>query len=287
MTYITITIGGKLTKHLKNENELLGCICSYISLLTVFQDIPDVEISKSIKFTKLPNDIISIRQSIDSLNVLYNNLQHVDKEYIEIIPLDERLTPKKFNIDPKCEDFMMGYYELAPMINEYYNMGEIDYSLYNDEFPPDYKLLNTIKLIGTPIKPLPLENKNYNFHLKIPAYLWTFTQNPINTYFEQITSNLINLFIRDCSDEDHKLLLTKEYYLRFLQYQDGPNTSRYAYGYLRKISDCTYTSHKDILKLCPLNMLPCEINTASNGYFYRFPVDEWINKKVIHVQIFD
>lgn len=288
MVSIVITIGGRLTTELHSEDQLLGCICSYLSIMDVFQDIPDLEITARTQFTRLPINLISVKESLDELQVIYNNLQKITGDSIQVIPLGLAgpiLTAKSFNINPNDgNDFIDGYYMMPQMINAYFSRGNSVYSTIRDEFSPQPEFINRAKLINTPNNTPSVSD--FKFHLKVPSYVWVIPKED-DIYLEQITTNLINLFLRDCSETDHNLLKTKDYYLRFLQYQDGPDTQRYVYGYLRQISNCTYSSHMKILRSCPDKYLPCEINTSTKGYFFMFPETEWMNNNVTHITMFD
>jgi len=161
----------------------------------------------------------------------------------------------------------------------YVQDSDIDYKDYWDS---DIKYINKAVFISGPNDNI--ENTK-NFKMNIPCYLWDL---PIDfeTYQEQHISNLINLFLTKCSEEDHKLLMLGNYYLRMLQYQDKPMSDRYVYIYLRSIENCTFESHKLSLKSIHQNKLTCEITYSKRGFFYEFSIDEWKIKHVNHIAQF-
>lgn len=125
--------------------------------------------------------------------------------------------------------------------------------------------------------------KKYNNHLNVPAYLWNISK------ITKISENnlaliLISLYLNH--SEDHNELDNNKY-LRFMLYQDEPdylsNSYPYVYGYIRYIKQCVYDDHKNILLSCPHDMLVCEINYKTRGYFYMFSADQWIKKHVTDV----
>ena len=97
---------------------------------------------------------------------------------------------------------------------------------------------------------------------------------------EMLGKLLIKTFLRDCSEDDHKLLMKRETYLRFLFYQDSQDSEPYLYGYLRKISDCSFESHKKILLNIDKNYLPFEITFATYAQFLLVCLKEWESKDI-------
>lgn len=61
---------------------------------------------------------------------------------------------------------------------------------------------------------------------------------------EQLTIDLIALFLRDCSDQDHQHLIDTESYLRFMLCCNTPEQYPYAYGYIRDIKNCVIENQK-------------------------------------------
>ncbi len=133
------------------------------------------------------------------------------------------------------------------------------------------------KLVFTPSLDLKSQQETKQFKLSRLSYLWDvpkFTDD----VFDILPISLLDLFLRDCREEDYKKL-NKNSYLRFMCYQDEPDSYPYIYAYIRGINECT-EQHKSILSRIPEDYLSCEINFSTKGYFFIFPIKEWENKKV-------
>lgn len=115
------------------------------------------------------------------------------------------------------------------------------------------------------------------------CYTW---ERPVNNDpIEQLVVNLIMLFLKECTEDDHTMLLDEETYLRLWLYQDG---SPYVCAYIRSIKECTYPSHKIALLRARHSgeFLPCEISSSEVGYFFAVPRHHWENKEVTFIESF-
>ena len=158
---------------------------------------------------------------------------------------------------------------------------------YKDDFSPDLKFLSKSVLKHSPKDGICRKTR---LGLSVPAYVWDMPRMKEDSFHEQITSNMISLFLRDCSDDDHQRLINSQSYLRIFLYQDAPDSNPYSYSYIRNIEECTYPSHKFSLteiKKLPGNLLPCEINFGNQGFFYYFTRKEWMTKSVDHLSSYD
>lgn len=280
MASIGITIGGRLYRQLNSEDELLGSVCCYLSIYEANSQISDIEVSSNVKFVLLPNNLTSFKKSLTELQAIHDKLQVVDTERTKVLPISSLVKRQKYYINPDDIDFTSGYYGLLRMIAAFQKMEDINYTEYEDEFSADTDFMSKCELISTPVSPN--TSNSFRFTMKSPAYLWILPNVKVE-YTEQLISNLINLYLQHCTSEERDLL-KEDRYLRFMIYQDNPYSVSYVYGYLRPIAECTYQSHKDILRSCPVGYLPCEITTRI-GYFCIFPQTEWNNNKVNHVRM--
>ena len=130
--------------------------------------------------------------------------------------------------------------------------------------------------------------------IKQNSYCWDFPKNITLSFTDEILALLlINSYLRDCSDDEHKLLTKKTTYLRFMIFQDEtnelPNSYPYIYGYLREINNCSFESHKNFLNSIDSDYLPCEINYSTYAIFVLILIKEWISKNInpLNLEIID
>lgn len=267
-----------------SEAELVGIFCHIIDIFGDHLTDPlfNVEVSYVRDGILLPkfkekswtlySKLCAIKSYCDSLKFFRDG-----KDKLTVVPVGVDKLPQTYYLQNNIiDDFMIGYNNLLIILRI---DAQIDYSNYHDHFVPDFDLISQCELV--------IKNKeNRNFLMKIPCYLWDIPMYK-DKYNEQITVDLINLFLRDCHDYDHQLLFNSNYFLKILIYQDKPDADRYCYIYLQKIDRCTFDSHKNALKSIPKDRLPCEIQFANRGYFFHFPLLEWNNKYVEHIMTFD
>lgn len=264
------------------EAELVGIFCHIIDIFgdQLSNHLFNVEISyinNGTLLPKFPERSWTLYQKLSAIKSYCDSLKYNKDEgsrSLTVIPIGIDKLPQKYYLKEEYEnDFILGYDLLTNILRV--NHEPIEYLNYQDHFEPDFILISQCKL-----------NKQRNYVINLPCYLWDL---PMYTdkYNEQITVDLINLFLRDCHDYDHQLLFNGNTYLRIMCYQDRPDADRYCYIYIRKIAHCTFDSHKKSLSSIPKDKLPCEINFANDGYFYHFPLLEWDNKYVNHIKQFD
>lgn len=265
-----------------SEVELVGIFCHIIDIFgeRLTDPLFNVEVGRvknGILLPKFQEESWTLYQKLCSIKSYCDSLKFQDEERkceLIVTPIGICKSPQKYYLEDKLIDkFILGYDNILRILQA--DTRTVYSDAYRDHFAPDFKLISQCQLVT--------KNKNNRiFTMKIPCYLWDL---PIykNKYNEQISVDLINLFLRDCDGYDHQLLFTGIYYLRIFVYQDHPDSDRYCYMYLRKISDCTFDSHKTALLSVPLVRLSCEVNFATRGYFYHFPILEWNNKYVDHI----
>lgn len=84
-------------------------------------------------------------------------------------------------------------------------------------------------------------------------------------------SILINTFLETCTPQQKLIFKEKRHYLRFMCFQDTPDSKPYVYGYLKAIEACTFEDHKFVLNSISKECLPCEINFGTFGVFAVIP----------------
>lgn len=287
MTMADVTTYG-YTKTI-SEEELTGMLC-YLN---------DNDIDINLEVTMHPHQKLIPRTWGISFNSSPN--KHKIKEFcdtiqkpkdiphIEVRPSDsknkdtcETVKHKTYYII-ESEDFIRGYTTVAKnFIINCVPEEDICLKAYIDEdykslWKPDSVYIQQSKLIAKPTE----EVKDKKFDLGLGYYVWDLPSCP-DLYQEQLIANLVGLFLAYCSGDDHGLLIDTESYLRFMLYQDAPDSTPYVYAYIRQIKDCTFRSHKLILAEARTTKLylPCEINLSETGYFYEFLVDEWNTKDI-------
>lgn len=270
------------------ESNLIGICCRLFDTFGFTkEDLPcDIEISFH-KINELLPDLTksyTLYQKLNEIKQYCSSLKEVKSKCNEITANPNTKFRQTYYLPLTIvySEFMQSYEDILYILD----MTQEETTPYGDNLfyksdwgPTD---LTKCKLVRNPNENV--ENTK-SFQLKVPCYLWDL---PIEdySYKEQEVSNMINLFLRDCFDEDHKLLLGNNYYLRIMPYQDNPNSERYVYMYLRNIDMCTYDSHKLALRSLGKDRLPCEINYPSRGYFFSFPVDQWKSKYVNDIKEF-
>lgn len=275
------------------EHTLVGVLCAF-SLSPAINDNSSkliIEVSSPRMPLILPNDLHGQWISKDKINIITNFSKFLQEKNgsSPIITIDSHDKENKFYIEEKYHYEFLGGVHLFDILLGHHNNN--DNSYYHGEYCIGYKdnwsvnqhFLQNAKLINTPKDGLTL-NKIHS--LKVPTYLWDIKVNN-DTYFEQLASNLVNLFLRDCHDEDHVRLTDGKSYLRFYLYQDTPISNPYVYAYIRNIDDCQFPSQIEALKATPTNELPCEILNGNMGYFWKFSLDDWNRKCVKHICSFD
>jgi hypothetical protein len=281
-----------------SEAYLVGTLCGMVSLFGT-EPIFDIEVSMFSKPNLLPTELTkswTLRGNIQLIYNFYKTLgTGIGTVYLQAHAIfsSKIASPQKYYLAEKYHgEFMSGYVDINGLIKTYVESPNINYADepeidYKDDWSPDSKFLENSTLVTVPSDGV---NKIKLQGLKIAAYVWDLPK-ITNTHQEQLTANLVGLFLRDCSNEDHIRLMDKKSYLRFHLYQDGPDTlpqyCPYVYGYIRHIDDCTYQSHKDILYSIPHDKLPCEINISKTGFFYIIASEEWKDKSIKHIERID
>lgn len=276
-----------------SEAELVGIFCSIFDCFgeNLSDSMFNVEISYikggkllpkflTISWT-LYNKLCSIKNYCSSLKMPKDN-----HEILTVIPFTNKKNNDKGNNEQiyylenqYIEDFITGYSNLF----EYLRVEKayiIDKNNYVDQFIPDNEMIHLCKLVT--------KNKNNrNFIMDIPCYLWDLPMYSADMYTEQLIINLINLFLKDCDTYNHQLLLANNHFLKISICQDNQDSKRYCYAHIQDINRCTFDSHKKSLKSISKTKLACEIIFSKRGFFFEFPIIEWINKYVYHVIQFD
>ena len=297
----------KITSDIVTEGELIGILCSIINIVELKSKF-EIEISMGKQFSLFPLELqgsFSLKNKYQQISTFCENLQTPNGELgLDILPIySTNDIPKPLTYylpDFITQEFIKGYTKLSKTLQQLLNTKKQEIKSEKQEiksekilkhevkniFPTDTNYLLKSKLIHSITDGVCHKTK---FGLKVPAYVWELPDNN-NIYMEQLVSNMISLFLRDCTDEDHTQLLETKSFLKILLYQDGPNTRPYAYAYILNIERCTYSSHKNILTTCRMsseNILPCEITLGLRGYFFNFPRTEWINKTIKHISSLD
>lgn len=129
------------------------------------------------------------------------------------------------------------------------------------------------------------KTKDLNFHQKEPAYCWFYPRNFTFLPEREWIAAVIQNYATECTElEQSRLTESKNpdecVYLRFMMFQDSEEGTPYVYGYLRKISSCTFSSHKKVLQDCPSDCVPVEVNLATCGLFIYLRTDAWKRKEI-------
>lgn len=271
---IIITVGCHVSLSFTSEYRLLGHVCSYITLSKSYSNLPEFDFSTTTPLVVLPANLISVKESMVILKELYDNLQIKSKNCVRVGVLSRNSPALSFYIPEEHKaDFITGYYTMPHMIEAYYSQVE-DQQIRN-YFPPSKSYVSQCKLVGTPTVS---DDEGFKFVLNVPNYAWTLPRD--DDFVEQKVANLVTLFLRDCTGSEHQIFNDKQHYLRIMLYQDSAVGMPYARIYLRDIDTCTYPSHKEHLKACPIGTLPIEINYATRGHFFRVVQSEWNDKDV-------
>jgi hypothetical protein len=101
-------------------------------------------------------------------------------------------------------------------------------------------------------------------------------------YIEMIDEQLeifVNMYLSDIADQDLQNILNKKAYMRFMLFQDEPDSPSYMYAYSRPISDMT-EYHKAILDCLDDKEVLGEINYATKGHFFALPRDKVNSKRI-------
>jgi len=283
------------------EAGLVAVVCATISFTGYYKkELPfDIEISILKPLEILPSELgrsWTFKGKYKELVSFYNKLQieSVDgQSYLEVIPIfgesqhhdTGALSGNKYYIHEKYHnDFMYEYWSFNGFLMNLLNESEDDDvdNYYLDDWEPNDDFIKSSKLIWTPRDGV---NTDRIHIMLIPTYIWNLPKID-NIYQEQLGANLVGLFLRDCFEDDHKRLMDKTCYLRFYLCQDAPDSYPYVHAYIRSIDDCAYESHKASLRSISVDSLPCEVNYATRGYFWAFPLEEWKSKSLKHIKQF-
>lgn len=276
------------------EYDLIGMICAAVTLEinSLFLLPFDIEVSLIEQPKKFPIDFgksWTYKHKRCDLIQFCTKLQTEQTEsHLEVFPIFGSNTTSmgtKYCIpEIHHNEFMHGYMRLNTFLRNCLsdNIETENNHDCKDDWSPNIEFLSASKLANTPKDGI---NTNRVHVLRVPAYIWDLPKID-DIYQEQLAANLIGLFLRDCDPEDHIRLMDKKSYLRFLLFQDAPNSYPYAYGYIRTIADCTYQSHKNSLNGIGSDKLPCEVTLRTKGFFWEFPLDEWKNKSIQHLREF-
>jgi hypothetical protein len=134
------------------------------------------------------------------------------------------------------------------------------------------------------------KTKDLNFHQKEPAYCWIYPRNFSLLAEKEWIPAVIQNYATECTELEQSHLIKRKnpdecVYLRFMMFQDSEEGIPYVYGYLRKISNCTFSSHKEVLQNCPFDCVPVEVNLATYGLFIYLRTDAWKSKKISNKDI--
>lgn len=276
-----------------SEPHLCGILCCMVHM---FKDKPlfDIEVSfAGRKKELLPKSFPkcwTLSTQIQNVIEYCENLQKNGDPPMTVVSVDSGTLSYNIRGEDRPE-FMLGFLSMDKFIkavleNETCEEVEEENDGGVSEFAADSIFLSQSTLKKT-VRDEPDLTRTHK--LSVPAFLWDLPK-ITNIYQEQLASNLIALFLRDCSDDEHQKLIKKKSYLRFHLYQDEsdglPDSRPYVYGYIRNIDICTFKSHREALTSIPIDELPCEVNLSTNAFFWRFPVNEWLNKSVQHVYYF-
>lgn len=276
------------------EPALVGILCSVTAACGSSPPF-DVEVSMLHTPTILPISLgrsWTLLKEISKVIEFCENLERKQcRNYIEVVPVGVNFHnwSKKYYFDSDdIDDFIWGFilmnqFILNPPIS---NKCKLPPS-YKNNWTPDINFLKDSVLSATPKDGV---NADRIHGLTVPAYIWDIPKIS-HIYQEQLVVNMIGLFLRDCSQEDHLRLLNKTSYLRFFLYQDEPDflthSHPYVNAYIRDIDNCTFDSHIKTLKDIPKDKLPCEVNYSTRGFFWQFSLEEWTKKSIKHIELVD
>lgn len=136
---------------------------------------------------------------------------------------------------------------------------------------PQVKILDCHKVNPPNITP------KYLFGIKVNAYCYDLTLGSQFVNYTVIFIDLLNHYLKNCTDDEHINLLNGRKYLRFMLHQNDPYSDPYAYGYLRNINTCS-EEHQSVLNSCPDNYLPAEMNMLDRGFFLFIDKRKWIDR---------
>lgn len=267
-----------------SEYELVGILC-YMCHNELLPLPFDVDISIYSKPMLVPDTI----PKSCSLVSHYTNIQSFCNSLMlanNYPSLDVNINSKyfKYYINPnETQDFVDGYTFMIHYMKASFKDFVPKSQNYKDHWPSNPEYVQSCTLVAVPGEIV----TGKEFKLSKPAYLWDLPKD--NVYIEQLVSNLIALFLRDAHADDCNRLLNDSTYLRFMLYQDAPDTCTYAYAYIRDIDECTYLSHKKVLTLQRANgtHLPCEVNTGKTGHFFEILKSEFSNRCVTNIGSFE
>lgn len=313
-SFYTLMATVTIFNHIRDisEAELIGILCKMVDNIVKCQPIVDIEISITKEPTLIPTSLGRSFTLLQKMQDIVNFCQKLHEPNgtqvrLEVTPVysDGRSSQDTAYYIPEnfFTDFMGGYMLMNNIFLNSSNSeeeSEEDDIDYKDDWTPNSEFLGRCLLVNTPRDPI---NTSRNFGLTISSYLWDLPKissipqassidlaKTAGIYQEQLAANLIGLFLRDCSEEDHVLLMSGDTFLRFMLHQDEPDnlphSHPYVHGYVRSISECTYPSHQAALRSCPKDFLPCEICYNDRGFFYKFPLAEWQLKDMKHIERF-
>jgi hypothetical protein len=282
-----------------SEANLLGMICFMYDTFDL-RPVLDIEISLTRRPTYFPEELgksFTLVANLDIIKGVHSKLRTVDSKLtkLEIQAIYGKDNPNTesnktltyfFVKKEDSDDFIAGYLRMSGLVKglllREQEEQEEQVGEYKDEWKLDPEFIKTAKLIAKPGENV----TEKNFLLGVPSYCWEIPSR--QTYMEQTAVDLLSLYLKNCTDEEHMMLIEKPTYLRFLLYQDTADGNPYVYGYIREIDDCTYPSQRQVLTLARTrgDLLPCEISFAKRGFFYDFSVTEWKNKVIEHIGSF-
>lgn len=266
----------------------------------------NIEVSMHHEQKLIPKELGKSFNSKDNIPVIKNFILSLQK--VKDIPCVEvsSIFQGKVLPEPRMyfiieqEDFMSGYSNMLSISAKFVidakksqekdvpvdNVNTKDDPEYKSDWLADESYLCKCKLIAKPGEQIKGKIRN----LSPIYYVWDLPKD--NACQEQIVVNLISLFLKVCSSEEHEALMNEDKYLRFMLFQDTPDGYPYVCSYIKKIETCTYKSHRLTLMAAreprqlglqdskPERRLPCEINYSTSGFFYEFPLEDWKNKKI-------
>lgn len=281
--------------NLVSEYELAGMLCFMDTIFGVQHPL-NIEVSLDEQSTLFPpkwgRSFNSAKQAVEIRAWSLELQQPKPGPYLQVDPIPHR-SSWTFYLD-NHEEFMRGYMNMSSITQRFiqtlHNKKQDQDNKqqepaiaedYKSEWEADPIFLSQAKLIAQP-------GEVINKPRQLPPIFYVWDLPGTGVYMEQTVVNLVMLFVKECTEADHKMLMDQESYLNLKLYQDTPDGSPYVCAYIRLIDDCTYPSHKLLLSKAreSKKFYPCEINYVNTGYFFEFPRDHWEKKQITFIGSF-
>jgi hypothetical protein len=89
---------------------------------------------------------------------------------------------------------------------------------------------------------------------------------------------LLNTFVKEADETEHKDYSSGEHYLRFMLFQDKPDLPPYVYAHLRRITDA-FDHHQMLFKKCPAEHLVCDFTYFGHFFLIFLRKEPWLARE--------